>query len=104
MKECTIKREGAELTVKIQCEIDHHTAKFIREAVDMALFEKPLTVLELDFSRVSFMDSSGIGLILGRASKAEELGARVEIVGLSGALRKLVCMSGVERISNVTVK
>ena len=50
------------------------------------------------------MDSSGIGLIIGRAAKAEDIGASLEVSGLSTRLRRLVCMSGVERLSNVYVK
>lgn len=103
MKECEIKKDGKRLTAEIRCEIDHHTAKDIREAVDRSL-GLDIEVLELDFSGVSFMDSSGIGLILGRAAKAEEIGIDVEVKGLSGRLRRLVCMSGIERISNIFVK
>ena len=103
MKECEITKNGKRLIARITCEIDHHTAKIIREAVDGTL-AAGFSALELDFSGVSFMDSSGIGLIIGRADKAEKLGAALEIVGLSPRLRRLVCMSGVERLSNVYVK
>ena len=104
MKECAVKREGASLFAKITCEIDHHTAKVIRESIDRELLDKSIKDLTLDFSAVSFMDSSGIGLIIGRASKAERIGARVEVRGLSGSLRRIVCMSGIEKIPNVNIK
>ena len=103
MKECEVKRDGKRLVAKLNCEIDHHTAKLIREEVDGLVFDG-INVLVLDFSGVPFMDSSGIGLILGRAAKIGEIGARLEVIGLSGRLRRLVCMSGMERISNITVK
>ncbi len=103
MKECEIKRDGKRLIAEISCEIDHHTAKRIREKLD-SLVVTGVDVVELNFSGVHFMDSSGIGLILGRAARAEAVGASVEIRGLSQRLRRLVCMSGVERLSNIVVK
>ncbi len=104
MKECEIKNEGGVIEAKIMCEIDHHTAKNIREAIDAELSKSKTRILRIDFSLVSFMDSSGIGLILGRASKAEAIGATVEVVGLMGRLRRLVCMSGMERIPTIKIK
>ena len=103
MKECETKRDGKRLIAEIRCEIDHHTAKQIRETVD-GLVVPGVDVVELNFSGVQFMDSSGIGLILGRAARAENVGASVEVRGLSPRLRRLVCMSGVEKLSNIVVK
>lgn len=104
MKGCATKKDGDKLVAEISCEIDHHTAKEIRQIIDEKLVNKEFKILILDFSGVSFMDSSGIGLILGRAAKAEEVGATVEVVGLSSGLRRLVRMSGMERIPNIRVK
>lgn len=104
MKECAVKKEGASLFAKITCEIDHHTAKVIRESIDRELLDKSIKDLTLDFSAVSFMDSSGIGLILGRAAKAEQIGAKVNVIGLCTSLRRLICMSGMERIANIEIK
>lgn len=103
MRECEIKREGERVIASIKCEIDHHTAKGIREAIDREICENGVKILTIDFSSVTFMDSSGIGLIIGRASKAEKSGARVEVMGLCRSLRKIVCMSGIERIPNVNI-
>ena len=50
------------------------------------------------------MDSSGIGLILGRVPKAEAVGANIVVTGLSPMLRKLVKMSGIERLERIRVK
>ena len=104
MKECEIKNDGGIIEAKIKCEIDHHTAKNIREAIDRELSKGKTKILKLDFSLVTFMDSSGIGLILGRTAKAEAIGATVEVVGLTGRLRRLVCMSGMEKIPTVKIK
>ena len=96
--------EDGSLTARLLCEIDHHTAKPTREKIDREIFRsKPHTVI-LDFSNVHFMDSSGIGLIRGRCEVASELCARVRITGMSEALLKLVRLSGIEKIGNLSIK
>jgi stage II sporulation protein AA (anti-sigma F factor antagonist) len=92
------------LTALLCCEIDHHTAKRIRERIDRALFEKKPKKLVLDFSNVGFMDSSGVGLIIGRAECASAVGAVVVLNGLSSNTEKLLRLCGMEKIKNLTVK
>ena len=91
------------LTACIGCEIDHHTAKRLREAIDRHMFLVKPETLVLDFSGVRFMDSSGIALILGRAETAGAIGACVHLVGLSNSIMKLVRLSGIEKVGNLTV-
>lgn len=95
---------GGELSVRLTPEIDHHICVGIREKIDSALFEVKPSLLILDFSEVRFMDSSGLGLILGRVERASALGAQVEVRGLSDSLYKLIRLSGIERVKNLTVK
>lgn len=90
------------LTARLCCDIDHHSAKPMREKIDDALFEKKPRILIIDFTEVVFMDSSGLGLILGRAEKASELDCSVRLFGLSPALMKLVRLCGVDRIKNLS--
>ena len=92
------------LTARISSEIDHHTARSIREAIDTRLFYAHPEQLILDFSAVKFMDSSGIALILGRAEIAAALSCSVCLVGLSKNLMKLVRLAGIERVKNLTVR
>jgi stage II sporulation protein AA (anti-sigma F factor antagonist) len=87
----------------IKCEIDHHTARGIREKIDREMFIRRPSVLYLDFSGVRFMDSSGIGLIIGRSQVAEAVSSTVKLVGLSDTLRKLIRLSGIERIKNIYI-
>ena len=105
MKEELILSERAgTLSAAIGCDIDHHTAKPLREKIDRALFERKPQILILDFSSVSFMDSSGLGLIIGRAEKASAIGAEISVVGLCPTLMKLVRLSGIEKIKNISLK
>ena len=100
--ECvTFAERGRTLTAYIRCEIDHHTAREGRENIDKRMFLFRPSTLILDFGGVGFMDSSGIALILGRAETAAELGATVELCGLSQSLAKLVRLSGIERVKNL---
>ena len=99
----TFSRSGKTLVARISCEIDHHTAGRLRSRIDRELFIERPGVLCLDFSEVRFMDSSGIALILGRVESAGAVGARVHLGGLSNGLFKLVRLSGIERIKNLTV-
>ena len=103
MKECKLEYKGGTLTLRILCEIDHHTAKLIREATDPLIEEKKPNRLVMDFSSVSFMDSSGIGLVLGRVAKAEPLGAAVSATGLCPRLYCLMKLSGLQRLKGLTL-
>ncbi|MBQ8372551.1 MAG: STAS domain-containing protein [Clostridia bacterium] len=95
--------EGGVLHAAVLCELDHYTARAVRQRIDRELFAGRPRILVLDFSAVRFMDSSGIALILGRAEAAEAVGAVVKLQGLSDALMKLVRLSGLERVKNLTV-
>ncbi len=99
----TFKREQGTLTASIFCEIDHHTAARLRRRIDRELFLSRPSSLCLEFSAVRFMDSSGIALILGRTETCAAIGATVRLDGLSRTLLKLVRLSGIERIKNLTV-
>ena len=96
------KRDGI-LTARLYCEVDHHKARRLREQMDREIFLARPRLLVLDFSIVGHMDSSGIGLILGRAECMDSIGGRVFLEGLNGTMRRLVRLSGVDRVPNVTV-
>ena len=96
------EKEG-ELIARIGCDIDHHSARSMREKIDDKLFELKPQTLTIDFSAVGFMDSSGLGLILGRVEKASALHIEVRLTGLSPTLMKLVRLGGLEKVKNLTV-
>lgn len=96
------EHEG-ELIARIGCDIDHHSAKQMREKIDMELLKSRPHTLIIDFSSVSFMDSSGLGLILGRVERATALDVSVMLTGLSPTIMKLIRLGGLERVKNLTV-
>lgn len=87
----------------IKGELDHHAARRVREEIDRELLRTSPCTLVIDLSEVGFMDSSGIALIIGRAECAASIGAVVVVRGLSSSLLRLVRLSGIEKIKNLTV-
>lgn len=102
-REISFSREGDILSAYLREEIDHHAARRIREAIDGEIFKSSPSELILDFSGVSFMDSSGIALIIGRAEIARALGCEVRIKSASERIKRLIRLSGIEKINNITI-
>ena len=93
-----ITYENGVLTAKIDGEIDHHIASGIRGKIDSKCESYRPARLILDFGGVSFMDSSGIGLIMGRYRMISLLGGRLEIVNIPPQLKKIFVLSGIETL------
>lgn len=83
------------LVVKISGELDHHIAGGVREVIDRELQKTGAINLAFDFSRLSFMDSSGIGVIMGRYKIVSALGGKIVVAGASKAVERIINMSGV---------
>ena len=103
MQDVIFSENGRTLTATPTCEIDHHTAKFIREKIDKALFRTGAEILVLDFSEVRFMDSSGIGLVMGRYRNLQKLNAQLHITGTSPQITKVMRLAGIERLAKLDV-
>ncbi len=83
------------LTVGLSGEIDHHVCDEIRTDIDREFARCGAVSLNFDFSSVTFMDSSGIGMILGRYKKVTAQGGRVKIRNAGSLVRQLLDMAGV---------
>lgn len=84
--------------VRIMQELDHHTAAEIRKKTDAKIKSSNAVNIIFDFSSVEFMDSSGIGLIMGRYKMAKILGGKVVIYGAGKQIQRIIEMSGIDRI------
>ena len=82
------------LTVLLSGEIDHHTARRIREETDSLIQQRRPSLLRLDFSGVGFMDSSGIGLIMGRYALCKSRGIEFRLAGADERVVKILDMAG----------
>jgi len=86
--------EKNRLTAVVKGEIDHHSAAEIRIMTDGELERSMPAALIFDMSGVTFMDSSGVGLILGRAREMQSWGGRVMIAEPSPRAEKILKLSG----------
>ena len=86
------------LTAKLYGEIDHHQAPAIRQKIDGQTESLRPKELHLDFSHVSFMDSSGIGLIMGRYRQVSLIGGRLKVVNVPNSLQKIINLSGIDSL------
>lgn len=93
--------ENGTLCACVTGEIDHHSALYVREAIDAEIFSKRPKKLILELSQVGFMDSSGLGLIMGRYSLMKKLGGTVSLLDPSGAIMRIVSLAGLEKIVKV---
>ena len=93
---------GTTLAIRVRGEIDHHTAASIRQGMDAVLFEKRPRKLILDLSAVSFMDSSGIAVILKTYKRVNEIGGRMWVENVPKQPMKVLDASGIERVVRIT--
>lgn len=89
------------LYVKIVGELDHHSAAEIKDQVDAKIISEGISTLVFDLSGLSFMDSSGIGVIIGRYKLMKSLGGQVYIVSTNKNVDKLLALSGIPDIIKV---
>ncbi len=95
-----IKRKDR-LVVKIDGELDHHNCKSIRENIDIEIKSGEVKTLVFDFSDLVFMDSSGIGIIMGRFQLMSLYGGRVVVEHAPEYVKKIIFMSGLRGMIDV---
>ena len=99
--EVVYQKEDNSLVLKITEELDHHTVEKIRKKADYEIEKYIPRKVVLDFNKVSFMDSAGIGLILGRYKNISGLGGQLEVVNVSTQVIKILNMSGLSKIIEI---
>ena len=91
-------RKDSLLVIQIDEEIDHHAVETIRRRADYEIQRYIPKRVVLDFDHVSFMDSSGIGMIVGRYKLISMLGGKLVMRNVKENLQKILDMSGVTKI------
>ena len=86
------------LIVLFDGELDHHTSQEIRIEIDNEIDKNNCKNIIFDLSGMNFMDSSGIGVVIGRYKKVNKLGGQAAVVNLSGRVEKIFRMSGLFNI------
>ena len=92
------------LLVEITEELDHHETEKMRRRVDYEIQRFMPKKVVFDFNRVVFMDSAGIGFLLGRYKTAKIYGGQVELMNVDDKLKKILEMSGILKVINVLEK
>ncbi len=85
-------------------EIDHHTAVAMRADIDAAAAAQQPKILRLDFADVSFMDSSAVGLVMGRYRLLQGWQGRLEVTNLSERNYKMMRLAGMQTLCTLTQK
>lgn len=89
------------LTIFLPSELDHHNAEEIRKNADALIEQHQIKCVIFDFADTNFMDSSGIGVIMGRYKLIYLLGGEVWAVNTNERMKKILTMSGVTRIIQI---
>jgi len=86
------------LVVKVEGELDHHTADTVRERLDSILEDPSIKYIVFDLSQLKFMDSSGIGVFIGRYKVVSQRGGTVSVAHVTPQINKVLEVSGLYRI------
>lgn len=81
-------------------DLDHHSVSVLKDKIDREINKTHSKKIVFDFSHVNFMDSSGVGLVLGRYKNLKVAGGDIKISGLDGEIKRIFMLSGLQKIIN----
>ncbi len=93
-----IYNDGKRITAALYGDIDHHAAREFRTALDEVIARSRPELLVLDMENVGFMDSSGVGLILGRMRAVNDVGGELLIKNARGEIAEMIRLSGLSSL------
>lgn len=91
-------RKGSTLLVRISGELDHYCAQRVRRDLDTLLLDQSVRTMVLDLAEMTFMDSSGIGVLLGRYRILRDRGGLLCVTHMNPQVAKLFHMAGMDRV------
>lgn len=89
------------LTIYLPAEVDHHNAEEMKREADKLIGRDHIKYVIFDFENTDFMDSSGIGVIMGRYKTISLIGGEVWAVHTNARIRKILTLSGVTKIMQI---
>ena len=89
------------LMILLPVEVDHHMAAYICERADRYLLDEGVEHVVFDFEKTRFMDSSGIGIIMGRYKKIACFGGKVYVIHADRQMQRILNLSGISKIVEV---
>lgn len=98
----SFQKQGRRLTAYLSGELDDATSRSVKTRLDDVVAVGGYDVLELDLSGLSFMDSTGVGVILGRYKKLQQHGKILEISGAPVSVKKVLTACGMDAIIKIS--
>lgn len=92
------------MTIRVPEELDHHNALPIQQEADEVMMNRDIQRIVFDFRDTSFMDSSGIGVLMGRYRAIQRNGGRIQAENVSERIEKILQMSGISKLIPVARK
>ncbi|MGL4336264.1 MAG: anti-sigma F factor antagonist [Turicibacter sp.] len=93
--------EETVLYVNLSGELDHHTADQLRSRLNSVMLEHQIRHIVFNLKHLDFMDSSGIGIILGRYNQLKSVNGTVMVIGMKPLVKKVFELSGLTQIIKV---
>ncbi len=93
-----VKVKGNTLIIIVNGDLDHHNAEIIKNVADVNIMENKIRNVIFDFKNSSFMDSSGIGVMMGRYKLISNAGGRACAVNLNQAVERIFQISGLHKV------
>ena len=86
------------LVITLGSELDHHSAEHIKNQSEYYLYKHQIRHIVFDFAKTNFMDSSGIGVIMGRYKTVRGLGGTIAVANVSEQLERIFVISGLHKL------
>ena len=102
-KRCSyrVTRADGGLRITLEGEIDHHSAVSVRSEIDTVIYEERPDRVFFDMSEIDFMDSSGLGLIMGRYALMQRIGGELCLKSPNERVMKILKLAGLDRIIKI---
>lgn len=94
----SLEVERRTLIIRLEGELDHHTSEMVRDKIDTELDKGIVNNLLFNFEQLTFMDSSGLGVLLGRYKKVRQLDGKMSICCVQTSVYKIFELSGMFKI------
>ena len=99
--EMRLENLGTTLVAKLSGELDHSCASEIRERIDKEISLHGINNLVMDFNGVPFMDSSGIGMLIGRYKLIKARGGKMLVIRTCAQVDKIIELSGIKKLMDI---